>query len=577
MAPERDVNIRIRARDQASREVKKAKNSLQDLDSSIKGVRDRLPLLAGAVAGLGAAWLGLARSISDVVTTFGKFEFRIKSIELLLQKQGQATQANVQAIRDQARAITQSSIATEEQVLAAVSLGLSLGATREQSIRLARASTDLAAALGTDVETATRQLGRTLGGYAGELGEVIPELKNFTSEQLQAGAALDLIDQKFGGFGETLADTVQGSLNNLNSAMEQLKTALGDVLTESVGFTDGINSLASSISNLASTVERNKGALADLLPAGLGQLLPAGAGALLSAPRAIGRATAEEDPRDVFRSAISGGDLNQLGIEARLASNAFGDVIPVVITDLSQSTQRLLADAQAQAIRETTIDVGPFPESQGPSRGGTPFALGSAAAGNGEGFTFGQLPDYGDLEKQLDDAGKEAEQLRDTTREIGAAALAAGASDAFISIFLEGADAAEVLESAIKNIIKQLAAAVVQALVFKAIIGGATGGAGLLFATGGTVPRVRKAATGMVAGPDRAVDSVPALLAPGEVVVTRAQAERVFGGAANNLSQPTLNFAPTIVAPESQARALLSEVNDLIERRGYRLVASEVR
>ena len=115
----------------------------------------------------------------------------------------------------------------DEAIIGQLAFAQSMGASAEQSKQIVSAATDMATALDIDLNSAVRNITKTLGGYAGELGEVIPSLKELTKEQLQAGQGIDLLEKQFESFAKLSAESFQGRL-------EQLQNSYGD-LTEKIG------------------------------------------------------------------------------------------------------------------------------------------------------------------------------------------------------------------------------------------------------------------------------------------------------------------------------------------------------
>ncbi len=177
----------------------------------------------------------LVEALQSAVTAAAEYQSANTNLAVALANQGKNTKDTRDRFREFARELTDVSQATENQILAALAQATAMGASEEAAKKLIRASTDLAVFTGNQ-EQAFRQAIRTLGGYAGELGEVIPELKDLTQEQLRAGDAADIILQKFQGAGEAGANDFKGAVNNLRSALEQLRTSVGgpiiEVLTE---------------------------------------------------------------------------------------------------------------------------------------------------------------------------------------------------------------------------------------------------------------------------------------------------------------------------------------------------------
>lgn len=97
-----------------------------------------------------------------------------------------------------------------------------LGLNERQIKTTIEAAVQLSAALGTSLDSATKNLAKTYGGLTGELGESIPALKNLTEEQLRNGEAIRFVNENYKGFAETAASTGVGPL-------QQLKNQLGDI------------------------------------------------------------------------------------------------------------------------------------------------------------------------------------------------------------------------------------------------------------------------------------------------------------------------------------------------------------
>lgn len=144
-----------------------------------------------------------------------------------------------------------------EAILEQLSFAQGLGATADQSKRAVEAATDLAAALNVDLNSATRNVAKTLGGYAGELGEVIPELKNLTTEQLQSGAAIDLIAQKYKGLAEAQTRTFGGALEQTSNSFGDLLEDLGNLIIKSPEVIAVVNAFGQVFKNVGKFITNN--------------------------------------------------------------------------------------------------------------------------------------------------------------------------------------------------------------------------------------------------------------------------------------------------------------------------------
>lgn len=121
----------------------------------------------------------------------------------------------------------------DEAIIGQMAFAQSMGASAEQSKEIVKAATDMATALDMDLNSAVRNISKTLGGYAGELGEVIPRLKNLTKEQLQSGEGVALLSEQFKQFAELSADTFSGRVEQLSNSYGDLNEKIGESVVNS--------------------------------------------------------------------------------------------------------------------------------------------------------------------------------------------------------------------------------------------------------------------------------------------------------------------------------------------------------
>lgn len=124
----------------------------------------------------------------------------------------------------------------DEALIGQMAFAQSMGASAEQSKQIIKAATSMATALDMDLNSAVRNISKTLGGYAGELGEVIPAMKGLTKEQLQAGEGVVLLEKQFSAFAELSANTFAGRLEQLSNSYGDLKEKVGEGVVNSEFF-----------------------------------------------------------------------------------------------------------------------------------------------------------------------------------------------------------------------------------------------------------------------------------------------------------------------------------------------------
>ena len=158
-----------------------------------------------------------------------------------------------QRLLTQASELQSRSILGDEVIIVQQAYLASLGMTEVQIGKVIEAAAQLSAATGMTLESAVKNLAKTFGGLTGELGESIPKLKEFTTEQLKNGEAVDFILENYKGFAETAAKEGLG-------AVKQLKNAWGDFL-EQIGST-----MLPAVNNLAQALSRAVGVLQSMPP-----------------------------------------------------------------------------------------------------------------------------------------------------------------------------------------------------------------------------------------------------------------------------------------------------------------------
>lgn len=129
---------------------------------------------------------------------------------------------SVQRLKDYASEIQSVSNFGDEGTIDVMAQLAASGRTESEIIKLVAAAADYAAAKHISLESAVQNLNKSYGGLAGELGELFPEVKALTAEQLKNGEAVDIIAQKYKGFAQEAADSGTQTKNALGDFMESL-------------------------------------------------------------------------------------------------------------------------------------------------------------------------------------------------------------------------------------------------------------------------------------------------------------------------------------------------------------------
>jgi hypothetical protein len=212
---------------------KKAGQSITDFSKSFLKLGS---IVSGVAVGFGAIFGTRAVQAASIQ------EEAITRLNRSLQQSGDFSleaSRDLQAYAAQLQEVTEFG---DETIINQIALAKSFGASNEQAKLVVEAATGMSKALGIDLESATRNAAKTLGGYAGELGETIPQLKAFTQEQLQAGAGVELLNQRFAEQGKSL-NTFSFFTSQLSNTFGDLLESIGAVITQSPVILRGLKAL----------------------------------------------------------------------------------------------------------------------------------------------------------------------------------------------------------------------------------------------------------------------------------------------------------------------------------------------
>lgn len=225
MADNLQIILDILAKDKASKEINVIKSSLDGLNSSFK--------IVGAAAASFGAIFGASFALNKTIEAASRQEDAINRLGVALRVTGGYSQDALKDFEDFAAGIEATTRFGDEAVLEQLRLAKSMGATNEQAKDIVKAATDLSVALGIDLNSATRNISKTLGGLSGELGETIPQLKTLGREALMSGEGIKLIGDKFKGFAEQDVSTFSGAMAQAGNMFGSLMEALGSFIISS--------------------------------------------------------------------------------------------------------------------------------------------------------------------------------------------------------------------------------------------------------------------------------------------------------------------------------------------------------
>lgn len=184
--------------------------------------------------GMVAAGLGnVAGFAKDCVKEAADAEEAMNALTSAMKINGSYTESAAQGLQDYATELANTTTYTDDAIIKAMALGSSLGGLSGRYLRDAtQAASDMAAALGMDLDSAMRMIIKATNGQTAALtryGIVVEEGKN--SSETFANVINKLNDQ-FGGTAKTKLNTYAGAVTQAEKAWADLKESMGKAVTE---------------------------------------------------------------------------------------------------------------------------------------------------------------------------------------------------------------------------------------------------------------------------------------------------------------------------------------------------------
>lgn len=223
MARELKQTIRIEALDNASSVV-------SGVETSFAGLTTRSAALTTALGVASAALGALAVVGKKAIDAASEQEEALARLDSALRLKG--AEAFGASLRQQADAIQQVTRVSDDAVISAQALIATYGVQGDQIALATQAAVDLAARLGTDLDTAARQVAGTINGFTRGVDKVVPSLKTMSDEALRSGDGIRAIATAMQGGAIDAAETFAGSVDKLKNALGELSEAGGRAVQE---------------------------------------------------------------------------------------------------------------------------------------------------------------------------------------------------------------------------------------------------------------------------------------------------------------------------------------------------------
>lgn len=211
--------------DKMSKEVEGAGTKEEELGKKSITLEEQLKSLAES-AGAATAFKALTSAVTESISAFGYAEKVSDRLKIALDMRGLSDNFPVIAkLAGDMQDLTGMSDETFQQIAAEM---IAQGKSIADVQKMISASAAYASISGQDLMSTYQQLNGTYTGNVGRLNKLIPALSNLTEEQLKNGAAIDFINEQYGGF--------TGKVGETEIAINSTKQLIGD-FSEMIGST----------------------------------------------------------------------------------------------------------------------------------------------------------------------------------------------------------------------------------------------------------------------------------------------------------------------------------------------------
>lgn len=273
--------------DSSEQSAKKLNNALKQPPKFLgqtKGVGLALPVVFTSIADAAKfavdglkAFAGAMKATIDAAS---KQEEAVNSVVNSLRLSGEASNASLAEVQAFASGLQDLTGIGDEVSLKLFSVAQAYGANKDQAKLAVQAAAELSAATGKGLDEALAQAAKTLGGFAGELGEVNPRIKALTSEQLKNGDALKILIEQYGGSAASKLNTFGGSLTALQGRFGDFLEEIGNIIVQNPVIIATLNGLGDAFKILGQFVAQNADTIRGFINAGLRGIVQAIPGVL---------------------------------------------------------------------------------------------------------------------------------------------------------------------------------------------------------------------------------------------------------------------------------------------------------
>jgi hypothetical protein len=197
--------------------------------------------------------------VTESINDAAAFDTALNRMNNALALAGHYSKEASDEMKEFAEALSKSSTYSGQAVLGASALIETLGKLDEEALKKAtQGAADLSAALGIDLETAARLVGKAAAGNVDTFSRFGLKIETGATAAETFANAMDAINSKFGGSAAAQVETYSGALAQLHNASEASHEALGAVVVQNQAVIESIKAVTSIIGENAEGTKKNQ-------------------------------------------------------------------------------------------------------------------------------------------------------------------------------------------------------------------------------------------------------------------------------------------------------------------------------
>jgi F0F1-type ATP synthase membrane subunit c/vacuolar-type H+-ATPase subunit K len=222
----------------------------KSVDKQISAISSAFNGLTTTLAGLAAA-IGVGLSFKSAIDQAAQYEDAVNNLATAFKLTGIESQSAVDGIVAFASEIQNTTRLSDDAVLSAASLLQSIARLSEDGLKKGtQAAIDLSAALRIDLESATRLVGKAAEGNVEAFKRYGIEIRKGSNDAETFSNTLDTLNSRFGGSAVAATNTYAGAIDQLKNVFDDVLKTYGLSIIQNDEFIQSIKDLTKSLIEL---------------------------------------------------------------------------------------------------------------------------------------------------------------------------------------------------------------------------------------------------------------------------------------------------------------------------------------